>query len=173
MTNHKYDELGFSTLTIAPGRTIIRIHNNVNAYNCLAAWVLVLSRPCNDGNPRGCASERKGSALICSIYEGKGLSRARDAVPHGGAPWKYAMLAVRRVCNSTVCPLAVVTSSSTSLTLGFRPDDLSTAKIWKPAFLSSDERVAVPANSSTTNSGHMVLQNLLVLHRRTTQEDEN
>ncbi len=77
------DDLGFSTAQPTPSSSASWIALAVKLYSLFAKSTRSLSAPVNQGKPSGCRAERSGTGAAKEDWTG--ISRALEAVPHGGA----------------------------------------------------------------------------------------
>ena len=148
MIIQKYDELGFSTLTMAPRMMAMYTQSKVTSYKRFAAWTRAESDELRDARPNGSSSERKGKARMWLMPSGRGFSLALLLVPQGGAKWRYPKFERRRISVSILTSWSLVKSRHFNETFGFLSLVLSTAIMENFWARRASDKVAVPAKIS-------------------------
>ena len=150
------DRRGFSQINGIPFLSQRSMTFLANAYNLLAARTLIFATPRKLDKPIGSASDLSGTGCIpflslCRL--GTGISRALDAVPHGGASITASTLSSSIHCKTVAWP-----SCFDKSTFATGPLTLLLSIMWSipraspPIALNAAATPAVPQNKSKRKS---------------------
>ena len=149
--SHMYEFPGFLTLHPMDFECSHKQNKAMLTYMALALCTLSLLTPCSHGKPNGyCSDLSCGGPWWSSPI---GISLAFEAVPQGGAPWKWN---IRRdiaifARKSHEC-LFLKSRFMICKCEEFRCLPKSIGKTSNPTSFNTDDNVAVPAHASITNN---------------------